>query len=47
MAFQEDEIVSQALANEMDLREYAQQIAKEKVAVQRDLENNCIVYISG
>lgn len=41
LAFQEDEIVSQALENEMDLREYAKQIAHEKISVQRDLENNC------
>lgn len=41
LAFQEDEIVSQALENEMDLREYAKQIAEEKISVQRDLENNC------
>lgn len=41
LAFQEDEIVSQALENEMDLREYAKQIAQEKASVQRDLENNC------
>jgi hypothetical protein len=33
--------VSQALENEMDLREYAKQIAEEKISVQRDLENNC------
>lgn len=25
----------------MDLREYAKQIAQEKISVQRDLENNC------
>jgi hypothetical protein len=43
LAFQEDEIVSQALENEMDLREYAKQIAEEKISVQRDLENNCKV----
>ncbi|KAI7905195.1 Sac2 family-domain-containing protein [Cokeromyces recurvatus] len=42
LAFQEDDIVSQALANEMDLREYAKQIAEEKISVQRDLENNYI-----
>jgi len=41
LAFQEDEIVSQALENEMDLREYAKQIAQEKTSVQRNLENNC------
>lgn len=41
LAFQEDEIVGQALENEMDLREYAKQIAQEKISVQRDLENNC------
>jgi hypothetical protein len=41
LAFQEDDIVSQALENEMDLREYAKQIAEEKISVQRDLENNC------
>lgn len=33
--------MSQALENEMDLREYAKQIAQEKMSVQRDLENNC------
>lgn len=43
LAFQEDEIVSQALENEMDLREYAKQVAQEKISVQRDLENNCKV----
>jgi hypothetical protein len=41
LAFQEDDIVSQALENEMDLREYAKQISEEKISVQRDLENNC------
>ncbi|CAO3639266.1 unnamed protein product [Mucor fragilis] len=45
VAFQEDEIVSQALENEMDLREYAKQIAQEKTAVQRDLENNYIEHV--
>ncbi|KAK4512283.1 DNA repair protein rad52 [Mucor velutinosus] len=45
VAFQEDEIVSQALENEMDLREYAKQIAQEKTSVQRDLENNYIEHV--
>ncbi|GAA5797571.1 Sac2 family-domain-containing protein [Helicostylum pulchrum] len=45
LAFQEDEIVSQALENEMDLREYAKQIAQEKISVQRDLENNYLEHI--
>ncbi|KAG2196701.1 hypothetical protein INT47_009611 [Mucor saturninus] len=44
-AFQEDEIVSQALENEMDLREYAKQIAQEKISVQRDLENNYLEHV--
>ncbi|CAO0801830.1 unnamed protein product [Mucor circinelloides] len=45
LAFQEDEIVSQALENEMDLREYAKQIAQEKTSVQRNLENNYIEHV--
>ncbi|KAG2196301.1 hypothetical protein INT46_008385 [Mucor plumbeus] len=45
LAFQEDEIVSQALENEMDLREYAKQIAHEKISVQRDLENNYLEHV--
>ncbi|KAI8091254.1 Sac2 family-domain-containing protein [Gilbertella persicaria] len=46
LAFQEDAIVSQALENEMDLREYARQIAQEKIAVQRDLENNYLQHVA-
>ncbi|KAI8646533.1 Sac2 family-domain-containing protein [Parasitella parasitica] len=45
LAFQEDKIVSQALENEMDLREYARQIAQEKASVQRDLENNYLEHV--
>ncbi|KAI9468278.1 MAG: Sac2 family-domain-containing protein [Benjaminiella poitrasii] len=45
LAFEEDEIVSQALKNEMDLREYAKQISEEKISAQRDLENNYIEHI--
>ncbi|KAI8355152.1 Sac2 family-domain-containing protein [Blakeslea trispora] len=45
LAFQEDEIVSQALENEMDLREYAQQIAREKAMVQRALENSYLEHV--
>ncbi|KAI8968291.1 Sac2 family-domain-containing protein [Mycotypha africana] len=44
-AFQEDDIVKQALENEMDLREYAKQIADEKAAAQRDVENNYLEHI--
>lgn len=33
--------MTQALENEMDLREYVQQIESEKKSVQRELENNC------
>lgn len=45
LAFQEDDIVRQALENEMDLREYAKQIAEEKIAAQRSLETNYINHV--
>ncbi|KAI8996877.1 Sac2 family-domain-containing protein [Pilobolus umbonatus] len=41
-----DDIVTQALENEMDLREYAHQIANEKSAVQRTLENNYLQHVA-
>ncbi|KAG0172911.1 hypothetical protein DFQ30_009374 [Apophysomyces sp. BC1015] len=44
-AFQEDEFVSQALENGMDLREYARQIDQEKASMQRQLENDYIQQI--
>lgn len=39
-AFKEDEFVRQALEQGMDLREYAQQIAQNRIEVQRDIEND-------
>ncbi|KAI8388434.1 Sac2 family-domain-containing protein [Radiomyces spectabilis] len=41
-AFKEDEFVSQALENGMDLREYALQIEKERASVQKQLENDYV-----
>ncbi|KAF7727175.1 hypothetical protein EC973_007950 [Apophysomyces ossiformis] len=44
-AFQEDEFVSQALENGMDLREYARQIEDEKASMQKQLENDYVQHV--